>query len=124
MLARTLALATVLITAACTTPSQVSAAAPGGRDCFFASQINGYNYIDSNHIGVTVSANRRYSFEVTPPNVRELAFSNDIAVVSDLSSICTGRLTGVHIVGGDPAFRWYVSEVVRLPDEAPPQEGS
>lgn len=119
MLARSLAFAAALLASACATPSEDTAAAPGARDCFFASQINGYNYIDSNHIGVTVGANRRYSFEVSPPNVRELAFGNQLAVVSDLSSICTGRLTGVHIVGGDPAFRWYVSEVVRLADEAP-----
>lgn len=122
MPARTLAIAAALFTAACATPSEESAAA-GPRDCFFASQINGYNYIDSNHIGVTVGANRRYSFEVAPPNVRELSFSHSLAVVSDQSSICTGRLTGVHIVGGDPPNRWYVSEVVRLPDE-PPAQGS
>ncbi len=127
MIARSLALAAALLVSACATSTTETAdATPADRDCFYNSQINGFDYLDRTHLRVNVGANRAYSFEVTP-SASDLNFSHSLAVVARQPSgwICTGRLTGVRIVGGDPQRTWAVTEIARIPEtpaaEAPAQ---
>lgn len=127
MTMRTLALAAALLVTACASTTETAEAPAADRDCFYNAQINGFDYIDRNHIRVNVGASRAYSFEVTPA-AHDLNFDHTIAVIARQPSgwICTGRLTGVRIVGGDPQRSWSVVEIARLPDgePAPATQGS
>ncbi len=118
---RTGILAAAIALAACAT--QESATAPDGRDCFRADAVNGYSYIDSNHVAVTVGANRRYIL-TTLFNARDLDWTHAIAIRSATNWICTGNGLGVEIIGGDPRRTYPISGIERAPDEAPPDQGS
>lgn len=118
---RTGILAAALALGACAT--QEAATPPDGRDCFRASDINGYNYVDANHIAVTVGANRRYIL-TTLFNARDLDWTHAIAIRSAANWICTGNGLGVELIGGEPRRTYPISGIERAPDEAPPEQGS
>ncbi len=123
---RTLSIAALAALAACVTqPSDEAAAPPADRDCFNTRMVNGYNYIDENHIGISVGANRRYIL-TTMFNAHDLDWTQQIALRSTSNWICTGNGLGVELIGGQrPIIRNYpVSAIERAPDEAPAVEGS
>lgn len=106
------------LTACATQASEEAAAPPAGRDCFNAGLVNGYNYIDENHVSVSVGANRKYIL-TTMFNAHDLDWTNAIALRSRMSWICTGNGLGVELVGGDPRRTYPISAIERGPDEAP-----
>jgi hypothetical protein len=122
---RALALTAVVALAACATePSdQASATPPADRDCFNADSVNGFSYVDENHIQLSVGANRKYIL-TTMFNARDLDWTQAIAVRSTSSWICTGNGLGVELIGGEPHRTYPVQEIVRAPDETPPVQGS
>lgn len=120
---RTLAVASLAALSACATGPAEQAASPQSSDCFNASNVSGFNYIDENHIGLTVGANRKYVL-TTMFNARELDWTEAIAVRSTTSWICTGNGLGVELIGGRPQRNYPVSGIERAPDEAPPVQGS
>lgn len=104
-----------LALAACATAEQSQTAAAPDRDCFRASQVNGFSTIDNDHIRVSVSANRNYIL-TTMFNARDLDWSHAIAVRSANGWICTGNGLGVEIIGGDPQRTYPITQVEREPD--------
>lgn len=115
---RTALLASMALLAACTTPAATDEASgpPAERDCFNASAVNGFSYVDEHHINVTVSANRRYQL-TTMFNARELDWTQAIAVRSTSSWICTGNGLGTELIGGRPPRNYPVNGIERLPDD-------
>ncbi len=118
-----LAACTALALAACATAETDASAnaAPGDRDCFSASSINGYNVVDDHNVSVRVGANRNYNLNLDW-NARDLDWSNAIAIRSTTSFICTGSGLGTRIYGGDPPRDYFVREITRLPDRQTPAE--
>ena len=123
------ALALALALAACASPqtAQTADAARAERDCFYNEQIHGFGYLDRTHLRVDVDAGRHYAFEITP-SALDLNSQFAIAVHSNRPGnvICTGRLTGVRVTGGDPPLTYAVTNIARIPDApetpaAPPQ---
>lgn len=113
-----------LALAACATPAETTAsAAPAERDCFNASTISGYNYVDNEHVIVRVGANRRYTM-TTMFNARDLDWTQNIAIRSTTDWICTGNGLGVDIISGDPRRTYPITAIERTPDEAPAAQGS
>jgi hypothetical protein len=115
---RTSIIASLALLAACTTPTatEETATPPPGRDCFNASSVNGFSYVDEHHINVTVSANRRYQL-TTMFNARDLDWTQAIAIRSTSSWICTGDGLGTELIGGDPRRTYPITSIERLPDE-------
>jgi hypothetical protein len=117
-----LAACAALALAACATADQTAGAsanaAPGDRDCFAASSINGYNVVDDHNVTVRVGASRNYNLALDW-NARDLDWSNAIAIRSTTNFICTGNGLGVRIYGGDPARDYFVRDITRLPDRQP-----
>lgn len=120
---RTALLAAALVLGACTTTQTAQTTPPTDRDCFNTSAVTGYSYIDENHIGVTVGANRRYTL-TTMFNARDLDWTQAIAIRSTSNWICTGNGAGVELIGGQPRRNYPVNGIVRAPDETPPAQGS
>lgn len=116
-----LAAAALALSACATQPA--SDAPPPDRDCFNADMVNGYSYLDEQHIAVNVGANRRYVL-TTMFNARDLDWTHAIALRSSTNWICTGRGLGVEIIGGDPTRRYPITSIERAPDETPVVEGS
>ncbi len=107
--------------AACATPAETAANSPAdGRDCFNASSVTGFEYIDQHHVKVRVSASRYYIL-TTDWNARDLNWAHSIALRSNTSWICTGNGLGVDVIGGDFRRSYPISDVSRAPDP-PPQE--
>lgn len=119
---RTPLLASLALLAACTTPAATdsTAEAPADRDCFNASSVSGFSYIDENHVDVRVNANRQYRL-TTMFNARDLDWTQAIAIRSTSSWICTGNGLGVEIIGGDPRRNYPITAIERLPDDVPVQ---
>ena len=114
-----LALAAIATLAACATPAGDQAATPAAdRDCFNSDNVSGFTYIDENHIGLAVGANRKYVL-TTMFNARDLDWSQAIAIRSTTNWICTGNGLGVDIIGGEPRRTYPINEIARAPDEAP-----
>ncbi len=89
-----------------------------GRDCFSASAVNGYNVIDDRHVEVRVGASQRYILE-TMWNARDLDWTQQVAIRSTTSFICTGSGLGVEIIGGEPQRNYPISSIARAPEPAP-----
>lgn len=120
---RALAIAAAVGLSACATPTSDEASAPEGRDCFNADSVNGFSYVDEHHVTVSVGASRKYSL-TTLFNARDLDWTQAIALRSSTNWICTGNGLGVEIIGGEPRRTYPIRGIERLPDEAPPIEGS
>jgi hypothetical protein len=122
---RTGILAAALALGACATQdaTQTNAAQPVGRDCFRTDAVNGYSYIDENHVSVSVGANRNYVL-TTLFNARDLDWTHAIAIRSTSGWICTGNGLGVEVIGGQPRRHYPIDSVERAPDDAPGAEGS
>ncbi|MEQ1618300.1 MAG: DUF6491 family protein [Terricaulis sp.] len=115
-----LAAATAL--SACATPETgAGGAPPTGRDCFNSSAVSGYSYIDSEHVGINVGANRKYVL-TTMFNARDLDWTQAIALRSSSGWICTGNGLGVEVIGGEPRRNYPITQIARAPDEAPNAE--
>lgn len=122
MLRNTLFAIGALTLAACaSTPSENASAGPS--DCFRAADVNGYNVIDREHVGVRVGANRRYVL-TTNWNTNDLDWTETIALRSSTGRICTGNGLGVEIIGGRPPRNYVITGIERAPDDAPGSEGS
>lgn len=115
--------AAILALGACATPQDNAASSTptAGRDCFNSSAVSGYSYIDSEHVGINVGANREYVL-TTMFNARDLDWTHAIALRSSTGWICTGNGLGVEVIGGDPRRTYPVTEITRAPDEAPNAE--
>ncbi len=111
-------LAALALGACASTEAGETAAAPEGRDCFNANNVSGYSYIDNEHVGVTVGANRKYIL-TTMFNARDLDWTQVIAIRSTTSWICTGNGLGVEVIGGNPRRNYPITAIERAPDEAP-----
>jgi hypothetical protein len=115
-------LSALAMSACASTTANETASTPGpGRDCFSSENVSGYNYIDNEHIQITVGANRRYIL-TTMFNARDLDWTNAIALRSSSGWICTGNGLGVEIIGGAPSSpnRTYpITGIERAPDPAP-----
>ena len=121
---RTAILAAALVLGACATQEAADQTTPpADRDCFNASTVNGYSYVDENHIAVSVGANRRYIL-TTLFNARDLDWTQAIGLRSTSSWICTGNGLGVEVIGGRPQRTYPISGIERGPDEAPADQGS
>ncbi|HVV34072.1 MAG TPA: DUF6491 family protein [Vitreimonas sp.] len=121
---RTLFIASLVALAACSTttaPRADAANAPGDRDCFLASSVNGYNVVDDHTVRVTVGASRHYLLGTTW-NAHDLNWSEAIALRSPPSGwVCTGNGLGVEVRGGHPPQTYPITSVTREPDAAPAQ---
>lgn len=93
--------------------------AEAGSDCFFASQVNGYEVVDDHSVRIRVSASRQYLLR-TAWNSNDLNWTRAIAIRSSTGHICTGNGLGVDIIGGDPQRTFPVNGIERIPDDTPP----
>ena len=99
------ALAATLLLAACAqtdsdTSTQAAAAAPEGKDCFWLSEISGFNRAGRDKIFVTTGPNERFLFE-TLGHCPNLNFSETLAFDQrGPGQICRGLDVSL-IVGGN-----------------------
>lgn len=121
MFSRALIAIAALALGACAT--QTGEQTGAARDCFNANTVNGYTYVDENHVIVSVGASRKYQL-TTLFNASELDWTRAIAIRSHSNWVCAGNGLGVEIVGGDPMRTYPVRAIERLPDEAPAPQGS
>lgn len=118
---RTLLLAAAgLALAACAAQGRTEASAPpAGRDCFRAAEINGYGVMGDRTLRVDVGANRRYAL-TTSSTLAGARSEIQLGVQADTGFICEGEALAVRIVSlRDPSRVWQVTDIARLPDEAP-----
>ena len=113
-----LALLTAVASAGCMT-----APAPDGRECFLNRNINGFTVLDDHTVRVNVGASRRYDF-ATDWNVRDLNWSERIAVRSTSGWICVGDGLGVDVIAGMPPRTYPVRTVTAVAPPAEPQPAS
>lgn len=106
--------------AACATTTPSGDQAASSIDCFRSEQVSGYNVIDNNNVSLRVGANREYRL-TTLWNVRDLDWTQAIAIRSATGNICTGNGLGVELIGGDPRRTYPVSQIARVPDDNPVQ---
>ncbi len=85
------------------------------RDCFRSSSVNGYTVIDDHNVGLRVSANQNYILTTTW-NVRDLDWTQQVAIRSDNGWICTGNGLRVELIGGEPRQTYPVTSITRAPD--------
>lgn len=116
-------LAAALALGACAATQETAQTPPADRDCFNTTAVAGYSYIDENHIGVTVGANRQYIL-TTMFNARNLDWTQAIAIRSTSNWICTGNGVGVELIGGQPQQTYPINRIERAPDTAPADQGS
>lgn len=91
------------------------------RDCFPVSSVSGYEVIDDYHVLINVSPNRDYIM-TTLFNASELDWTQQVALRSNTSFVCTGNGLGVEIIGGDRLPRNYpIQSITRAPEPAPAQ---
>ncbi|MDX2276445.1 MAG: DUF6491 family protein [Hyphomonadaceae bacterium] len=122
MLRSILLAATALFTlAACATAETdtAGAAPPADRDCFNVANVSGFSSIDDNHVRLSVGANRAYAL-TTSPRIIEARYFEHLGIRSTTNWICTGNGLGVDLIvpNGIPE-NYRVTEIVRLPDDAP-----
>jgi len=115
----TFALSLALAPLASAKDGQASANPPAGRDCFLASQINGWGVIDGRTLRVRINSQRQYALR-TVGSARRIRWEWGIAVTSWSGWICTGDGVGVEIhVAGEMPRSWLVEDVARLPPPEP-----
>lgn len=110
----------LLLTIAAASPAfaaqQVPSPAPepnASRDCFHASAVDGFSYVDHHTVDLTVGA-RHYRLTTTW-DARDLNWSEGIALRSTGDWICTGNGLGVDIVGGQPRQTYPITGIAALP---------
>lgn len=123
MLRTTLFIAAALTLSACATASDTQTAASANRDCFNASTVSGYTYVDEHHIKISAGPSRHYML-TTQFNARDLDWTQAIAIRSTSNWICTGNGLGVELRGGDRRLSYPISSIERLPEETPADQGS
>jgi hypothetical protein len=106
--------------AACASTDSDATQVASNRDCFRSAQVNGYNVIDNNHIGLRVGASRNYVL-TTMWNARDLDWTHAIAIRSSTGLICTGNGLGVELIGGDPRRTYPIVSIERAPEDPAPQ---
>lgn len=116
MLRTSLLALAALSLAGCAT--QETAGDTAGNDCFFASQVNGYDVVDDHSVRIRVSASRQYLLR-TSWDTSDLNWTQAIAIRSSTGHICTGNGLGVEIIGGDPRRTFPVNGIERIPDDVP-----
>lgn len=102
---------------------------PGGQtatstnDCFRQEDVNGFNVVDNNHVGLRVGANRHYLL-TTMWNANDLDWTEAIAIRSATGRICTGNGLGVDLIGGEPRRTYPIVSIERAPEDEPAVQGS
>lgn len=97
--------------------------APDGRECFLNRNINGFAVLDDHTVQVSVGASRRYNF-TTDWNVRDLNWSERIAVRSTSGWICVGDGLGIDVISGRPPRTYPVRTVAAVPQPEKPRPAS
>jgi uncharacterized protein DUF6491 len=126
---RTLIIASLMGLAACSTSmtahdEHTATADAAARDCFLASSVNGYSYVNEHTVRVTVGANRHYLLGTTW-NAQDLNWTEAIALRSRGSDwICTGNGLGVEVTGGRPRQTYPITSITREPEPPPAPQGS
>jgi Family of unknown function (DUF6491) len=118
-------LAAALALSACAAQTQTAdTATPGESDCFRVQSISGYGPIEERTLVVRVGASRSYVFTAMS-SLRDLETDFQIAIESPTGRICTGRGLGaeIHKVSS-PTRSWPVTQIARVPEAAPAQQGS
>jgi len=115
-------IAAAALAACASSPEASSQAAAAAQDCFRASQVNGFDVIDRNHVGLRVGASRRYVL-TTLWNANDLDWREHIAIRTATGRVCTGNGLGVEIIGGEPRRTYPITSVERAPEDAAAQTG-
>ncbi len=97
------------------------AATESARDCFRASDVNGYTLFDEHSVRVSINPQRQYKLTIAGP-ARNLDWTRALTLRTRANFICVGDPAGVEFVGGDPPIQYQVTQIERLPPDAP--EGS
>lgn len=114
---------------ACAAPgaaNESAAADTSGRDCFFASTINGYNNVDDDTIRVNTGPSRSYELDLVGPQCHQVQWTETLAIEAHPSpSICVGDGPSQgNIAFRDTATHQTVSCMIgavrRVQEEAPP----
>jgi hypothetical protein len=119
---RAASLAAALLATACTSDgAQTASAAPaaGDRDCFAASAVSGFSFVDNHHVRLSVGPSRDYILTTTW-NARDLDWTQAIALRSSSNFICTGNGLGVEVVGGPNHQTYPITGIARAPEASPP----
>lgn len=119
---RPLLFTALLAISACATPTNDGAqpASASARDCFFSSQVHGFNPVDGHHIRISVGASDNYIL-TTNWNAYDLQYAERIALRSSTGSICTGNGLGVEVIGGDNHQHFPISAIERETTPTAPQ---
>lgn len=114
-------LAAGLCLAACAT-DPVDASAANDRDCFYSSQVSGFNVVDDRTVKIDIGASREYLL-TTNRSVNDLRRRESLGVRGSPNGlICTGNGLGVELFGGDaPNIPWAVTGIARAPAAAAAQ---
>jgi hypothetical protein len=115
-------LAAALALSACAAQTQTAGAdAPAESDCFRVQNISGYGPIEDRTLIVRVGASRTYVLTAMS-DLRDLESDFQIAIESPSGRVCTGRGLGTEIHKlSQPRRSWPVTQIARLPEEAPAQ---
>lgn len=109
----------LLLAACATTPATETANA---SDCFRSATVSGFSIVDDHNVRVSAGAGRGYIL-TTNWNVRELDWTEVIAIRSATGRICTGSGLGVELIGGDPRRTYPITTIARAP-ETPANQGA
>jgi hypothetical protein len=110
---------TLAATSACTAqPEREVATAEGARQCFLASQVNGFHSLERDHVLVTVGANRTFELGLTG-TCFDIDWSQRIAIRSTGGTdwVCSGLDAELLIPSPIGPQRCAVTSVRRLRDE-------
>ena len=114
------ALAGAGLVAACTASSgaEVAATGQGARQCFLASQVNGFHAVDRDTVNVNVGVRRIYQLELFG-SCQDIDWSQRIGIRSTGGSdwICQGLDAELIVPSPIGPQRCQVSSVRRLSDE-------
>jgi len=102
-------------------PSATPVAANSGSDCFFARSVHRYSILDDHHVRLHINPANEY-VATTDLDTRRLDWSHALSIRPFDRQLCVGRQVGVELFGGEPAQGYAVTEIQRLPHDAP--EGS
>ncbi|GGC31800.1 hypothetical protein GCM10011371_19060 [Novosphingobium marinum] len=91
-------------------------AASGERQCFFLSQVNGYNYVGNDQVRVSTGPGEDYLFETFGP-CPDLAFAESLAFDQNgPGQICNGIDVDLIVPGAIGPQRCAVRMIRKLPD--------
>lgn len=113
-----------LALAACAAPGQsASNAAPGGRDCFNANLVNGFETLDRDTVRVSSGPRTEYDLKISGPACSNVTWTNAVSLKTRGSPwICTGASAGIgDIRFQDSAQSQIVSCTIDSVTRAPPR---